>query len=94
MGFFPENVLGQFSLLGTVPSFPCFIPSFFTEGENRPDLVEVLVDLSPYIWKKAPGCCSYAYTQGAFLLYYRNLAGFCQTSMITGKIMGDRFVFL
>ena len=67
MGFFPENVLGGFSLLGTVPSFLRFIPSFFTEGKNRPELVEVLVDFSPYIWKKAPGCCSYAYTQGLSL---------------------------
>ena len=32
MGFFPENVLGGFSLLGTVPSFPGFIPAFFAEG--------------------------------------------------------------
>ena len=32
MGFFPENVLGGFFLLGTVPSFPDFIPAFFAEG--------------------------------------------------------------
>ena len=66
MGFFPENVLGGFSLLGTVPSFPGFIPAFFAEGYNRPKLVEVLVDIPLQIWQKAPGCCSYAYTQGLF----------------------------
>ena len=32
MGFFPENVLGGFFLLGTVPSFSGFIPAFFAEG--------------------------------------------------------------
>lgn len=53
MGFSPENVLGGFSLLGTVPSFPGFIPAFFAEGYNRPKLVEVLVDI-PFKYGKKP----------------------------------------